>query len=274
MSVSFHGPVRTIFSWSCADCALHRQGNAYGLANTLLQTAVFRPPLRSPRLANLYFAGQLTVPGPGMPPAIIRRARAHTHTHTPARLRRLPCLVSVPLSLPRRGLLVVVEPCSPALPRHAARQPRKRVFPSQYIRVMRYIRVIPWYIPSHPAGRVSFRPSNRRHAPGARVAVTARRASRGLHHRLEPAARPRGRIEASRRARQGKTGQARPRSRRASSVNRLPSPQDARPRLLTPDRDSTRTRAALRHCGRPRLPKRATTVACACEARVRAAVTC
>ena len=81
MSVSFHGPVRTIFSWSCADCALHRQGNAYGLANTLLQTAVFRPPLRSPRLANLYFAGQLTVPGPGMPPAIIRRAHTHTHIH-------------------------------------------------------------------------------------------------------------------------------------------------------------------------------------------------
>jgi phytoene desaturase len=51
---------------------LRRQGNAYGLANTLLQTAVFKPPVRSPRLRNLFFAGQLTVPGPGVPPSIIR----------------------------------------------------------------------------------------------------------------------------------------------------------------------------------------------------------
>ncbi len=46
-------------------------GNAYGLANTLRQTAVLRPPLRSKKLSNLYFAGQLTVPGPGVPPALI-----------------------------------------------------------------------------------------------------------------------------------------------------------------------------------------------------------
>lgn len=47
------------------------QGNAYGLANTLRQTAVFKPKLRSPKVSNLFFAGQLTVPGPGVPPAII-----------------------------------------------------------------------------------------------------------------------------------------------------------------------------------------------------------
>ncbi|MCF0073828.1 phytoene desaturase family protein [Dyadobacter sp. CY261] len=47
------------------------QGNAYGLANTLRQTAVFKPKLRSRKVDNLFYAGQLTVPGPGVPPAII-----------------------------------------------------------------------------------------------------------------------------------------------------------------------------------------------------------
>lgn len=46
-------------------------GNAYGLANTLMQTAILRPRLRSKKVGGLYFAGQLTVPGPGVPPAII-----------------------------------------------------------------------------------------------------------------------------------------------------------------------------------------------------------
>ena len=46
-------------------------GNAYGLANTLKQTAFLRPRLRSRAVRGLYFAGQLTVPGPGVPPAII-----------------------------------------------------------------------------------------------------------------------------------------------------------------------------------------------------------
>lgn len=47
------------------------KGNAYGLANTLSQTAFFKPSMRSKKVANLLFAGQLTVPGPGVPPAII-----------------------------------------------------------------------------------------------------------------------------------------------------------------------------------------------------------
>jgi len=47
------------------------KGNAYGLANTLMQTAILKPRLRSKKLKNLYFAGQLTVPGPGVPPSII-----------------------------------------------------------------------------------------------------------------------------------------------------------------------------------------------------------
>jgi phytoene desaturase len=47
------------------------KGNAYGLANTLFQTAVFRPKIRSKKVKNLFFTGQLTVPGPGVPPAII-----------------------------------------------------------------------------------------------------------------------------------------------------------------------------------------------------------
>lgn len=47
------------------------KGNAYGLANTLLQTHILRPKLRSKKINNLFFTGQLTVPGPGVPPAII-----------------------------------------------------------------------------------------------------------------------------------------------------------------------------------------------------------
>jgi phytoene desaturase len=47
------------------------KGNAYGLANTLLQTACFKPRLKSRRVENLYYAGQLTVPGPGVPPSLI-----------------------------------------------------------------------------------------------------------------------------------------------------------------------------------------------------------
>jgi phytoene desaturase len=47
------------------------KGNAYGLANTLRQTAFMKPSLRHPKLSNLFYAGQLTVPGPGVPPAII-----------------------------------------------------------------------------------------------------------------------------------------------------------------------------------------------------------
>lgn len=47
------------------------KGNAYGLANTLRQTHILRPKLKSKKLRNLYFCGQLTVPGPGVPPSLI-----------------------------------------------------------------------------------------------------------------------------------------------------------------------------------------------------------
>jgi len=46
-------------------------GNAYGLANTLLQTAHFKPSMRNKKLSNLFYSGQLTVPGPGVPPCIV-----------------------------------------------------------------------------------------------------------------------------------------------------------------------------------------------------------
>jgi len=46
-------------------------GNAYGLANTLKQTAILKPTLKNKKVNNLYYAGQLTVPGPGVPPSII-----------------------------------------------------------------------------------------------------------------------------------------------------------------------------------------------------------
>lgn len=47
------------------------KGNAYGLANTLLQTAFLKPKMKHKKIKNLFFAGQLTVPGPGVPPSII-----------------------------------------------------------------------------------------------------------------------------------------------------------------------------------------------------------
>jgi len=47
------------------------KGNAYGLANTLTQTAFLRPKIKSKKVKNLFFTGQLTVPGPGVPPALI-----------------------------------------------------------------------------------------------------------------------------------------------------------------------------------------------------------
>ena len=47
------------------------KGNAYGLANTLRQTAIFRPSCRSKKVKNLFYAGQFTVPGPGVPPSLI-----------------------------------------------------------------------------------------------------------------------------------------------------------------------------------------------------------
>ncbi len=47
------------------------KGNAYGMANTLTQTAFLRPKLKSRKVKNLYFTGQLTVPGPGVPPSLI-----------------------------------------------------------------------------------------------------------------------------------------------------------------------------------------------------------
>ncbi len=47
------------------------KGNAYGLANTLMQTALLKPGIRSKKVKNLFYTGQLTVPGPGVPPSLI-----------------------------------------------------------------------------------------------------------------------------------------------------------------------------------------------------------
>jgi len=47
------------------------KGNAYGLANTLMQTAILKPGIKSKKVNNLYYTGQLTVPGPGVPPSLI-----------------------------------------------------------------------------------------------------------------------------------------------------------------------------------------------------------
>lgn len=47
------------------------KGNAYGLANTLKQTALLKPSLKNKKVTNLFYTGQLTVPGPGVPPSLI-----------------------------------------------------------------------------------------------------------------------------------------------------------------------------------------------------------
>ena len=47
------------------------KGNAYGLANTLMQTAILKPKIINKKVKNLFYTGQLTVPGPGVPPSII-----------------------------------------------------------------------------------------------------------------------------------------------------------------------------------------------------------
>jgi len=47
------------------------RGNAYGLANTLMQTSILRPSIKNKNLKNFFYTGQLTVPGPGVPPALI-----------------------------------------------------------------------------------------------------------------------------------------------------------------------------------------------------------
>ena len=61
-------------SYACSDFIADYsafKGNAYGLANTLGQTAFLKPSIRHKSIRNLFFTGQLTVPGPGVPPAII-----------------------------------------------------------------------------------------------------------------------------------------------------------------------------------------------------------
>jgi len=47
------------------------KGNAYGLANTLMQTAILKPSIKNKKVSNLFYTGQLTVPGPGVPPSLI-----------------------------------------------------------------------------------------------------------------------------------------------------------------------------------------------------------
>ncbi len=47
------------------------KGNAYGLANTILQTANLKPSILNKKVTNLFYTGQLTVPGPGVPPSLI-----------------------------------------------------------------------------------------------------------------------------------------------------------------------------------------------------------
>lgn len=72
--VSFRDDIVVSRSYGIADFVNDYnafKGNAYGLANTLRQTAVLKPSMRNRKLGNLFYTGQLTVPGPGLPPALI-----------------------------------------------------------------------------------------------------------------------------------------------------------------------------------------------------------
>ncbi|QHS59654.1 phytoene desaturase family protein [Chitinophaga agri] len=71
---SFRDDIVYSRSYACSDFMSDYsafKGNAYGLANTLGQTAFLKPSIRHKTINNLFFTGQLTVPGPGVPPAII-----------------------------------------------------------------------------------------------------------------------------------------------------------------------------------------------------------
>jgi phytoene desaturase len=71
-------PIRTAIDYKKSYCVKDFKadynsfkGNAYGLANTLMQTAHLKPSIKNKKVKNLFYAGQLTVPGPGVPPSII-----------------------------------------------------------------------------------------------------------------------------------------------------------------------------------------------------------
>lgn len=63
------------------------KGNAYGLANTLLQTANLKPSIINKKVKNLFYAGQFTVPGPGVPPSLISGQVAATELIKSARVK-------------------------------------------------------------------------------------------------------------------------------------------------------------------------------------------
>jgi phytoene desaturase len=63
-----------------ADYHAHK-GNAYGLANTLRQTAFLKPRMKHKYFKNVFMAGQLTVPGPGVPPSIVSGELAANYVH-------------------------------------------------------------------------------------------------------------------------------------------------------------------------------------------------
>ncbi len=71
-SIKDHISFKKVFSVEDFKSAYNSfKGNAYGLANTLRQTAILKPSIRNKKIKNLYYTGQLTVPGPGVPPSLI-----------------------------------------------------------------------------------------------------------------------------------------------------------------------------------------------------------
>ena len=105
------------------------KGNAYGLANTLRQTAFLKPKLKSRKVKNLFYAGQLTVPGPGVPPAIISGEVAATASGATGVHQSAVCGTRHP----ETGLLRLSRQClrpgslaDPGCRRHSLRQTRYR----------------------------------------------------------------------------------------------------------------------------------------------------
>jgi phytoene desaturase len=67
-----HIVIKKVFSHRDFEKTYHAyKGTALGLAHTLFQTAIFRPSNRSRKVKNLYFTGQYTNPGIGVPMALI-----------------------------------------------------------------------------------------------------------------------------------------------------------------------------------------------------------
>jgi len=72
MSLRDHIVVQDSFDYSDFCKTYHSLGgNGFGLSNTLFQSAFLKPSMRSTTLSNLFYAGQTTAPGGGIPTSML-----------------------------------------------------------------------------------------------------------------------------------------------------------------------------------------------------------